>query len=188
MKTELVENVIEKIVILKHFNGDTRYALHLANGGQAIITVEQLMSMRLSMGPITEVTNKLYIFPNQKGWVNLIRGLLECAEEKKILEFPESNVVLKILTMWLTQWKNKSNSENAKLFDKFDNSCVVESGTMFFKLAAIEKKMKLCDVKFNRTLLCKFLRTLGARPTEPRQRFFGIKLRTWEIATSDLQP
>jgi len=188
MKTELAENVIEKIVILKYTDGSTGYALHLTNGGRAVVTVGQLMSARLSMGSIIEATGKWYVSPNQKGWVNLIRGLLECAEEKKISAFPELDITTMLLSEWLTQWNSRSGSEKLDTFVRINDSCVIKSGIMFFKLSNLKEKLFLQDVKITRTFLCGVLRKMKAKRTEPVKRFGSVRIRTWEIATSDLQP
>jgi len=185
MKAELIEDVIEKIVVLKYPDGSTKYALHLSKGRQAIMKVDRLMSVRLSMGSITDVTGFLYVFPNQKGWLCLIRKLLERAEEKRTTGGCESDMIMKILAEWSVEWDEQ---ENLNFTDKIRESCVVESGTLFFKLTNLEDELRLRKVKLTRTLLCKLLKELGARRTNPVKRFGGLRIRTWQIPVFYILP
>ena len=185
MKAELIEDVIEKIVVLKYPDGSTKYALHLSNGQQVIMKVDRLMSVRLSMGSITDVAGLLYVFPNQKGWLCLIRKLLERAEEKRTTGGCESDMIMKILAEWSAEWDEQ---ENLDLAVKISESCVVKSDTLFFNLPTFRKKLSLRKVKLTRTLLCKLLKELGARRTNPVKRFGGLRIRTWQIPVFYILP
>jgi len=184
MKEELIQKVIKGMVILKNYDGTTSYAVQLINGKRVIMTVYQLLSLRLSMAKITEATGRLYYYPDQDGWISLVRELLSMAKEEKVLKYPEITTIKDILSQWLTQWLTLKDSEPAEPFDRLKKNCVVESGVMFFKPLALQDELRFRGAGVGRSILCRILVTLGAKQTEPRRRFNGHRIRTWEIPTS----
>jgi len=189
MEKELIEDVIEKVIILRCTDGTTRYALHLINDKRAVVTVGQLLSLRSCMGLITNAAGRLYRFPDdQESWLDVVRRLLDDAQEERVMPTSKFSAVAQVLSEYLAGWNGTGDAEKFDVFARINDSCVVELGIMFFRLANLKTKLRAHDTGFNTALLCSVLRRLGAVPTEPRKKFAGRRIRTWEIPVSTIKP
>jgi len=169
-----ISNVIEKIVILRYPDGTNKYKLCLGNNKYALVTMDSFMSSRKT--------------PKQEKWLSLLRFWLDTATEEIVaVEESELGIIKEIISEWLTQWNRQKDSEHIRLQAMLKNSCVIDRGMLYFTLTHLEEELRFKNVKLTRTLLCEFLRKLGAKVTEPRRRFDTLRIRTWEIMESSCE-
>ena len=183
-----IAEAVKKITILKYPDGSTKYNMDLGEGRTTLLIVDDLMSSRRTINKIVEATRVVFNPPKQDRWLDLVRQWLGPAEEVQVaVEESELGIIKEIINEWLIQWNRQKDSEHISLPAMLKNSCVVDRGILYFTLTHVEEELRFKNVKLTRTLLCEFLRKLGAKVTEPRKRFNGSRIRTWEIAESNCE-
>jgi len=183
-----IAEAVKKITILKYPDGSTKYNMDLGEGRTTLLVVDDLMSSRRTINKIVEATRVVFNPPKQDRWLDLVRQWLGSAEEVQVaVEESELGVIKEILGEWLIQWNRQKNSEHISLPAMLKNSCVVDKGILYFTLTHLEEELRFKNLKLTRTLLCEFLRKLGAKVTEPRKRFGGSRIRTWEVESNNCE-
>lgn len=177
---------IKKIVIKRYPDGTTNYDLHLGDGIVTTVSVDDLLSGRRTCSKITESINIVFDPPKQQRWLDLVRIWLDAAETKLIaIDETELGIIQEVLRDWIGQWDKQKDSAHLSLSSMLKNSCVIEDDTIYFTLPHMDEELRFRNLKFTRTLLCEFLRKLGAKVTEPRRRFESSRIRSWEIERSN---
>ena len=177
-----IANIIEKIIILRYPDGTNKYKLCLGNDKYALVTMDALMSSRRTVVAIAYTTKLVFFPPKQEKWLALLRIWLNAATEEVVaVEESELGIIKEILMEWLIQWDRQKDSEHIDHGAMLKNCCVVEENVLYFTLTHIEEDLRFKNIRMTRTILCEFLRKLGAKITEPRKRFNKSKTRTWDI-------
>ena len=177
-----IAEAIEKITIFRYPDGTNKYKLCLSGGKYVLIKMGDLLSSMKTIERIADATRIVFNPPKQQRWFDLVRIWLKAADEKVVaVEESELGIIKEILGKWLVQWKRQKDSEHINMSAMLSNNCVVQQGVVYFTLGHIEEDLRFKNTKLTRTMLCEFLRRLGARITEPRMRFSGSRIRTWEI-------
>ena len=177
-----ISDAVEKITILRYPDGKNKYRMYLGHGRSTLLSMEDLMSSRRTIIKIADTTKIVFHPPKQGKWLNLIQIWLNTAEEQNVaVEESELGIIKEIISEWLVQWNKQKDSEHLNLAAMINNNCVVEDRTIYFTLTHLEEDLRFRNMKMTRTLLCEFLKRLGANVTEPRKRFSGARIRTWDI-------
>jgi len=177
-----IAEAIEKITIFRYPDGTNKYKLCLNGGKYVIIKMSDLLSSMKTIERIADATRIVFNPPKQQRWFDLVRIWLKAADEKVVaVEESELGIIKEIISTWLVQWDRQKNSEHINMAIMLSNNCVVQQDKIYFTLTHLEEDLRFKNTKLTRTLLCEFLRRLGARITEPRKRFNGSRIRTWEI-------
>lgn len=182
-KSHGIAEAIEKIIVLKYPDGETKYKLCLSRDRYTIINVEDLLSSRRTIAKIVDAIRVVFNPMKQDKWLDLIRIWLNAAEEK-IMDTEESElgIIRETIEEWMLQWNRQKQSEHINYDTMLKNGCVEENGIIYFLLSHLSEELRFKNVKITRTNLCEYLRRLGAKVTEPRKSFEKNRFRTWEIS------
>lgn len=178
-----IAEVIEKIIILRYLDGTNKYKLCLGRDKYAMITIDDLMSSRRTINKIADATRLVFFPPKQERWTRLVQIWLNAAEEK-IMDAEESElgIIKEIIGEWLAQWNRQKDSEHINFSTMLKNCCIEKDGKIYFTLTHLGEDLRFRNVKITRTVLCEYLRRLGAITTTPRLVLENNKFRTWEVA------